>query len=211
MQSHFGLSATIPHANSSLHSAILKNVRQTRSMNRLWIIFLFVSILSCKQPTNHINIKTNLIQLQILYNNQGGHRDLLFKISGLTEQKTFDSYFFLVANRRNENINLTAGVAALFEYWKEKILLMQNGETIFLPIDFSDQYTGCLQVDKIGSTTKLTYGFSEIWGLNVNPLNPGNFYKDVNDFEGDGKTITVNQEVMIESLNTLITELQKRR
>jgi hypothetical protein len=154
-----------------------------------------------------------LIQLQIVDNNQGGHKDILFTISGLTEEQVFDSYFFILAMERSQNVDkLSFGVGELFEYWKEKTLLMTDNDTIFLPIDFSDEYTGCIKVEKVDMSLNLTYGFSRIMGLNVNPLDPENFYKEVKDFEADNdKKLTVRQEDLINSLDIIIRELKNAR
>jgi hypothetical protein len=182
-------------------------------MDRLGIFCFFILLLSCRQSTHPVDIKTNLIQLQIVDNNQGGHNDILFQISGLTNEKAFDSYFFILAMERNKNVDkLDFGVAGLFEYWKEKTLLMADNNTIFLPIDFSDEYTGCIKVEKVDMSLILTYGFSRIMGLNVNPLDPENFYKEVKDFEADNdKHLTIRQEDLINSLDIIIHELKNAR
>jgi len=45
---------------------------------------------------------------------------------------------------------------------------LDDGQNIYLPIDFSDQYTGCLKVEK-NSDLNLTYGNSRREGWNVDP------------------------------------------
>jgi hypothetical protein len=58
----------------------------------------------------------------------------------------------------------------------------------------------------------LTYGFSRIMGLNVNPLDSENFYKEVKDFEADNnKHLTIRQEDLINSLDIIIRELKNAR
>jgi hypothetical protein len=111
---------------------------------------------------------------------------------------------------QNGNVDkLPIGVAELFEYWKEKALMMRENDTIYLPIDFSDEYTGCVRLIKVDDAFSLSYGSSRIMGLNVNPLNPGNFYKDVKDFEADGdKHVVVLQKDFMNSLDTIIDELK---
>jgi hypothetical protein len=182
-------------------------------MNKLTILCFLILLASCRQPADPVNIKTDLIHIKIIDNDRGGHGDILFQISGLTDQRMFDSYFFILAMEQNRKVDkLPMGVAKLFQYWREKALMMRENDTIFLPIDFSDEYTGCVKLSKFNNTFNLTYGSSRIMGLNVNPLDPENFYKDVKDFEADSnKYVVVLQKDFINSLDTIIDELKNAR
>jgi hypothetical protein len=71
----------------------------------------------------------------------------------------------------------------LLQFWKDKILESKHDHTIYLPIDFSDQYTGCLQIHKNYKNLTLGYRSSKRTGWAVDPLNPDDYYQSINDFQ----------------------------
>lgn len=171
---------------------------------------LIVILLGCHQSkenkleaTQHSKIN-DLLKIEIINNNRVGHQDILFEISGLTGAEVLDSYFLLIHKNRE------SAVSSLMQYWREKIINSKNGETVFLPIDFSDEYTGCLKVDKLGDNLKLTYGYSQFGrGRFVNPANPGNYSKGVKDFKDtEKKSLIVNEKLMILALDKQISKLK---
>lgn len=119
-------------------------------------------------------------------NDNGGHKDLLFMINGLVDSKSFDTYYFAFAIEPISGLtNIKNAVGQLISFWRDKTLELKDSETIYLPIDFSDQYTGCLRVVRDKDEVVLTYGNSRVEGHAVNPLNPINYYKVIKDFEAD--------------------------
>ncbi len=151
-----------------------------------------------------------ILSIDIIENDKGGHEDLLFSIPDLIGDMAFDTYYFCLAVEPVETINeIKNAVSRLIHFWVDKLLESKNGETIFLPIDFSDQYTGCLKVQNHDSKLVLTYGFSRREGYTVNPLNPENYYKEINDFEADTeKQMTVDQTDFISTLDRQIRKLK---
>ena len=96
-----------------------------------------------------------------------GHKDLFLQIDTLpNHSKTFDSFYldsFLNIPESNslqeKNANLPYGVKCLVEYWLENIEKSSVGETLYLPIDISDEYIGCLKMinTKLGFKTKFVF------------------------------------------------------
>lgn len=85
---------------------------------------------------------------------------------------------------------------------------MENGKTIYLPIDFSDQYTGCLKVAKQNDLI-LTYGFSGREGWSIDPINPTEYYESITDFKSaNEKSLTVKQSEFEKCLTELIEKLK---
>ena len=152
----------------------------------------------------------DLLTLDVIDNGQGGHRDLLFCIPDLIDDKEFDIYYFSLAVEPVETIgDIKIAVSRLLQFWHNKVSESQNGETIFLPIDFSDEYTGCLKVRHQDDQLVLTYGFSRREGYTVNPLNPEDYYKQITDFEaGSEKYLIVSQSVFISTLDIQIRKLE---
>jgi len=144
-----------------------------------------------------------IISIEIIDNDMGGHRDLLFSIPDLVEDRAFDTYYFaLAAEKTEEPDDIEKAVAQLIQFWIDKAMEMKNDEIIYLPIDFSDQYTGCLRVYKQGEQLVLTYGYSMVEGFSINPLNPEDYYKDITDFKATSKKqISVDHSIFVSALN----------
>jgi hypothetical protein len=152
----------------------------------------------------------DLLTLDIIDNGQGGHKDLLFCIPDLIDDKVFDTYYFYLAVEPVETIDdIKKAVSRLLQFWHNKVSESKNGETIFLPIDFSDEYTGYLKVCHQDDQLVLTYGFSRREGFTVNPLNPEDYYKQITDFEAvPEKNLIVSQSVFISTLDKQIRKLK---
>ncbi len=153
---------------------------------------------------------TEILNIEIIDNDKGGHNDLLFSIPDLIGDKEFDTYYFFLTIEPVETIDdIKNAVSQLIQFWYNKVSESKKGETIFLPIDFSDQYTGCLKVQNQGEQLVLTYGFSRREGYTVDPLNPENYYKEITDFEADSeKQITVDPSIFISTLDKQIRKLK---
>lgn len=151
-----------------------------------------------------------ILTIDVVDNERGGHNDLLFSIPDLIGDKEFDTYYFCLAVEPVETIDdIKNAVSQLIQFWYNKVLESKNGETIFLPIDFCDQYTGCLKVQNQGGKLVLTYGFSRREGYAVNPLNPENYHKEITDFEADSeKHLTVDYSIFVSTLDKQIRKLK---
>lgn len=151
---------------------------------------------------------TSLIKIAVIDNDQNGHNDLLFEIPGLVRQKKFDTYYFALAIEPQDGLSeIKKAVSQLIESWNQEINRLKYGQTIYLPIDFSDQYTGCIKLEKIDKLN-LTYGYSMREGWSVDPINPTDYYTSVQDFKAEGaKDLKVEQNELEDCLNKLIVNL----
>jgi hypothetical protein len=154
---------------------------------------------------------TSLINIEIIENEKSGHEDLVFEIPGLVGQKKFDTYYFALAIEPKNGIEeLKNAVAELIASWNEKQAELKNGQIIYLPIDFSDQYTGCLKVEK-NNDLKLTYGYSRREGWSIDPINPTEYYESITDFDTDNETsLTIKQTEFENCLTDIIEKLKKK-
>jgi hypothetical protein len=152
---------------------------------------------------------TSLIKIELIDNDQNGHEDLLFEIPGLVGQKKFDTYYFALAiEPKNGLSEIQKAVSHLIESWKQEINRLKYGQSIYLPIDFSDQYTGCIKLEK-HDKLNLTYGYSMREGWSVDPINPTDYYTSVNDFKSEvDKSLVVEQNELENCLNKLIVNLK---
>jgi hypothetical protein len=174
---------------------------------KLLIICLFVE----REVNTHFKM-TDILTIDIIDNGKGGHKDLLFSIPNLMGDTEFDTYYFCLAVEPVENIDdIKNAVSQLLQFWIDKVSESKEGETIFLPIDFSDQYTGCLKIQNQDAQLVLTYGCSRREGWAVDPLNPGNYYREITDFEADSeKQMTVDPSVFISTLSRQMSKLKGR-
>lgn len=150
-----------------------------------------------------------LIIIEIIENDKGGHEDLVFEIPELISRQNFDTYYFALAIEPKNGIEeIKNAVAELISSWNKKQTEMENGQVIYLPIDFSDQYTGCLKVEK-KNDLNLTYGFSRREGWSVDPINPTDYYESITDFDSENEnSITVKQTEFEMCLTELIGKLK---
>ena len=90
------------------------------------------------------------------------HDDLYVNIPELKIDHYFDSYYFVVDydflpdEETEEKVKIS--LKNLLIDWEEAVQTMAVGETVYLPIDFSDQYVGTLKVFKeLGNILKISY------------------------------------------------------
>ena len=122
---------------------------------------------------------SDLLKIEIIENDKGGHEDLIFEIPELISLQKFDTYYFALAIEPKSGIKeIKSSVAELIASWNKKLAEIKSGQVIYLPIDFSDQYTGCLRVEK-ENDLNLTYGFSRREGWSVDPINPSEYYESM--------------------------------
>ena len=150
-----------------------------------------------------------MLQIEIIDNNKGGREDLIFSVDGLFDSLTPGTYYFMIQIEPYEDIqDIRNALATLLNYWLTEIQDAKQELKIFLPIDFSDQYTGCLEVIKTDQNLKLRYAFSERGGYTINPTKPGDFSKPVTDFEDTAnKTLEVYKAEFLTSIKNQIEKL----
>ena len=157
--------------------------------------------------------------IRILIDKLGtGHNDLFLQIDTLpNHSKTFDSYYldsFLNISEskslQEKNANLFFEVKCLLEYWLEKIEKSSVGEIIYLPIDISDEYVGCIQMlnTRLGFKTKFVFT-KDIHGYETDKISFENQIYKVK-FEDDS-TIDwlISYDSVIEGLKWSQKELDK--
>lgn len=155
-----------------------------------------------------------MIEVDVIENGREGHDDLLFSIPGLIEKQIFDTYYFFWAFNPQSKVTLSETqqrVARLLCYWEEKVQESQEGDIIYLPVDFSDEWTGCVRMIARDKALVLAYGRSSREGYSVDPLNPQDYYKNVADF----RAITQNELVcskksVLLSLSQQINKLEAK-
>ncbi|MDP8079955.1 hypothetical protein [Phocoenobacter skyensis] len=152
-----------------------------------------------------------MINIEIIENSQKGHNDLLLEIPELIGKKILDSYYLILASegkRKRGNAKYT--LVQLLTFWYQKITQLKEGQIIYLPIDFNDEYTAGLKVEK-DQDLILSYGYSlKMCGYSVNPLESSDYYNNVTDFQAENDNVLiVKQQDFEEGLKGLIDRLER--
>jgi hypothetical protein len=97
---------------------------------------------------------TTILKIEILDKGLGlrGHKDLLFSIPALELDCICDLYYFQYNNTINSFKDLVKEVAILIRFWLTKVMELEDNSIIYLPIDLSDEYTGCIKIKRIANS-----------------------------------------------------------
>lgn len=93
------------------------------------------------------------------------HGDLFFEIEGLRLQG--DTYYFELDRPADGPTGMAAvlrSLAALLEQWIQRVSAQSDGETVYLPFDYSDEYTGVVVVHREVDVLGLWSGWSNLAG-----------------------------------------------
>ncbi len=155
---------------------------------------------------------TTILNIELIDKGFGsrGHEDILFSIPRLGVDQECDLYYFSFSKDSDNTFDDTINAfCTLIEFWREKTLECNDNSTIYLPIDFSDEYSGCLKLKREDKNLILTYGYSLREGWSIDPMRPEDYYKEITDFKADPDLqLAVDRG---EFLNNLDSQIQKIR
>ena len=113
--------------------------------------------------------------------NNTGHRDLYFQFGDYS--CVADSYYLaLDAEDDGPNGCIESILAQLLEKWLDVLQTVNLGVPVFLPFDFSDQFTRCLKCVKHEEDIEIQPGWSAREGWSVRPSNLGAYFYEIEDF-----------------------------
>jgi hypothetical protein len=119
--------------------------------------------------------------------NDGGHDDLHLWIEGYS--RTTDSYYLALDRAMlagDESADKVRRVLIrLLQRWTDALAQATATRPVYLPYDFSDQYTGCLQCRPEGECIEIVPGWSNREGWGVWPSDPGDYFFGITDFRND--------------------------
>jgi hypothetical protein len=120
------------------------------------------------------------VPLSFVRDGSGDHGDLLLTLGSYRQR--CDSYYLVIDDSPGTGGDVDAALARLREQWTTQLeRLRQEPGTVFLPYDFSDQYTGWLQVTcDDGRHAAIQAGWATIEGYTFPP----------SDFVGTAATLT---------------------
>jgi len=80
---------------------------------------------------------------------------------------------------------LAEGVRELLRGWLSVLMQMSDGEQVFLPFDFSDEYTRWLTVHRRDREATVVFGWADVEGWAISPTNPAEYSKALPGFQPD--------------------------
>jgi len=98
----------------------------------------------------------------ILNSKKSGHRDVNLEIALLEINTQLDSYYLgldsYILPEEDTYEKTWKVLKQLIINWKE--VLKKKEKTYFLPIDFSDEYIGCIKIEKRQENYYMSYGWT---------------------------------------------------
>lgn len=127
-------------------------------------------------------VKPLLVQFR---DNDTSHDDLHVWVEGYS--CATDSYYFALDSSilaGDESADKVRHVLIqLLQRWIEALMQATPTRPVYLPFDFSDQYTGCFQCSLDGDFFEIVSGWSSREGWSLLPSNPGDYFSGVTAFK----------------------------
>jgi hypothetical protein len=121
------------------------------------------------------------------------HDDLVLRLGN--QQWRCDSYYLLIDDGiladQGGPSKVRAVLRRLLDQWQSAVAALGEGDTCYLPYDFSDQYTGWLRCEAVGSDLKMQRGWAEVEGYSFNPSDVGELFQTLSGFHPDGREVVM--------------------
>ncbi len=130
------------------------------------------------------------------------HDDLVLQLG---DQKwRCDSYYLLidcaVLPDQEDASKVRDVLRRLLEQWHACIVSLGEGQSCYLPYDFSDQYTGWLRCEVAGSQLKVQRGWAEVAGYSFSPSNVGELLRKLTGFNPDGPELVLPRQTFLNAI-----------
>lgn len=134
------------------------------------------------------------MDLTLRFDDNGtGHRDIVLHFAG--QSWVCDSYYLALDRRhladRCDAEKVRAVLCRLLEQWLAVVENESHTRTVFLPYDFSDQYTAWLRCQRDDGEVIVSRGWAEVEGWSFFPSAVGDYLSHLSDFHLDGPTVRV--------------------
>jgi hypothetical protein len=149
--------------------------------------------------------------LYISYTNTEKEHDDIVVQFGATSF-TCDSYYFLIdeafSDQPTTEAKVQAAIAWLVQQWINHVERGAQNQ-LFLPFDFSDQYTRCLECILDRNHISLRVGWSTVEGWAVLPSNIVDYVHRITDFRAETASIRVDREAFLQRLAEIRDTFQR--
>ena len=138
--------------------------------------------------------------------NRKAHRDLILRIGD--RSWTCDTYYLALDRRllpdREDSEKVKAVLRQLLHQWLSAVEHVPDGGTVFLPYDFSDQYTGWLRCQRTGSNAIVCRGSASVEGWSFFPSQIGEHLNRLVGFKPDAPTFEMPIAELISAIRKSI-------
>ena len=146
------------------------------------------------------------LSLQFKHNGTA-HDDLILRFAGQT--RVCDTYYLAIDRgllpEREDDYKVRAVLRRLLEQWLTAVENIRDGGIIYLPYDFSDEYTGWLQGRRSDNLLELSLGWAAIGGWSFYPSAVGEYLTQLSDFHPDGPSIQVTVAELVQAIQESIS------
>lgn len=147
------------------------------------------------------------VELSLIFEDNGiGHNDLILRFAG--QLYACDTYYLaldlMLLPGRTDNDKIRMVLQKLLEQWLSAVENVPDGGKVYLPYDFSDQYTGWLCCFRSGDTATVCKGWAEVEGWSISPSAVGEFLTRLPGFRVEGPTVQVLINEFTEAVRKLV-------
>jgi hypothetical protein len=145
--------------------------------------------------------------------NHTAHDDLHVWIEGYS--RTTDSYYLaldraMLADEESAD-KVRHVLIQLLQRWTEALAQATPTRPVYLPFDFSDEYTGCFQCRPDGEFIEIVPGWSTREGWSVWPSDPGDYFFGITDFKSDALAlIRLPREELLRRIGKSIADTESQ-
>lgn len=126
------------------------------------------------------------------------HDDIFLSLPGI--ERRADAYYFALDRLEDEEedgdhspAKIRRVFVELLNQWHAAVGSLEERRHIFLPYDFSDQYTRCLRCSRNGGMLSVVDGWSDHEGWKTQPSALGDYLTTLDHFDsGDSPTFIVS-------------------
>lgn len=108
-----------------------------------------------------------------------------------SESRAGESYYLgLQPNSDNHEFRPASGTMQLVTEWIRLLTALNDGQTLFLPFDFSDEYTRWLHVCRVERNVTIVFGWATVEGWAISPQDLSEYANALPGFMPDEPLIT---------------------
>lgn len=139
---------------------------------------------------------------------EGGHGNLVLKLESIKFSQVADTYYFALDSSfmkgDESEQKVIMNLHNLLKCWFAAVQKLESGDVKFLPFDFSDQYIGCLRVEKLeGDNILVDYGSTRKFeGSSFKPSKCEEFVLSDKDYERSTASFICAKSVILSNIRS---------
>jgi hypothetical protein len=130
------------------------------------------------------------------------HDDLVLRLGD--QHWRCDSYYLLIDRGmladQEDASKVSDVLRRLLEQWHSSVGALREGETCYLPYDFSDGYTGWLRCEAVGPDLTIQRGWAEVEGYSFFPSDVGELLRSLPGFRPDEGEVVMPRDEFLRAI-----------